>query len=47
MTSSHHHQLPGFFFKLISESPCIIHHKYIFFANFRVILYEKRELRMS
>jgi hypothetical protein len=23
MTSAHHHQLPGFFSKLISESPCI------------------------
>jgi hypothetical protein len=23
MTSSHHHQLPVFFSKLISESPCI------------------------
>jgi hypothetical protein len=24
MTSSHHHQLPGFFSKLISESLCIL-----------------------
>jgi hypothetical protein len=30
LTSSHYHQLPDFFSKLISESPCINKKKYIY-----------------
>jgi hypothetical protein len=34
MTSSHHHQLAGFFSKLISESPCISNFTYFLCVEF-------------
>jgi hypothetical protein len=44
MTSSHYHQLPDFFSKLISESPCILYMHDIFYLYIYIYLYHTYNL---